>query len=66
MHESTGRTINSSSLIASNANRALHVNPPKLTRTLPQDNVAKKIKVNPGNGVKPTVDGNSTGRSLLF
>jgi hypothetical protein len=65
MHESTGRTINSSSLLISNANRSLNVNPPKLTRSLPQDNATKKLKVNHGNGVKPTIGGNSTVRSLL-
>ncbi|CAF1979591.1 unnamed protein product [Rotaria magnacalcarata] len=63
MHESTGRTINSSSLLISNANRSLNVNPPKLTRSLPQDNATKKLKVNHGNGVKPTIDGNSIVRS---
>lgn len=61
MHESTGRNVNSTSLLLSNSNRALNHNPSKLTRPpLQQENAAKKLKVGHGNGVKPTVDGNST------
>ena len=68
MHESTGRTSNSSSslLLSSNSHRALNIHPPKLTRTLQQDNASKKIKISHTNGVKPTVDGNSVARSKSF
>ncbi|CAF0773449.1 unnamed protein product [Adineta steineri] len=64
MHESTGRLTNSSSLLlSSNANRSLNIHPPKLTRTLQQENATKKLKIGHTNGVKPTVDGISTVRS---
>jgi len=63
MHESTGRSINSSSLLLSNSNRSLNINPSKITRTLQQDNSSKKFKIHHTNGVKPTNDGNSTVRS---
>ncbi|CAF2915615.1 unnamed protein product [Rotaria sp. Silwood2] len=63
MHESTNRNINSSSLLLSNANRSLNIHPPKLTRSLQQDNASKKLKISHGNGVKPIIDGNLTVRS---
>ncbi|CAF0748996.1 unnamed protein product [Rotaria sordida] len=64
MHESTNRNINSSSsLLLSNSNRSLNIHPPKLTRSLQQDNASKKLKITHGNGIKPIVDGNSTVRS---
>ena len=66
MHESTGRITNSSSpslLLSSNANRSLNIHPPKLTRTLQQENSAKKLKIGHTNGVKPTIDGNAIIRS---
>jgi hypothetical protein len=67
MHESTGRTTNSSSsLLLSNSNRSLNIHPTKLTRSLQQDNSSKKFKIGHTNGIKPTIDGNSIARSLLF
>jgi len=65
MHEPTGRSLNSSSssLLNSNSNRSLNINPPKLTRTLQQDNASKKLKINHTNGIKPINDGNSIVRS---
>lgn len=68
MHEPTGRNLNSSSssLLISNSNRSLNINPAKLSRTLQQDNAAKKLKIHHTNGVKPTNDGNSTVRSSLI
>ncbi|CAF1363183.1 unnamed protein product [Rotaria sp. Silwood1] len=64
MHESTNRSVNSSSLLlSSNSNRSLNIHPPKLTRPLPQDNASKKLKISHGNGIKPAVDGTSTVRS---
>ena len=66
MHESTGRTTNSSLLLSSNSNRSLNIHPPKLSRSLQQDNSSKKFKIGHTNGVKPTIDGNSIVRSLLF
>jgi hypothetical protein len=66
MHEPTGRNLNSSSsLLISNSNRSLNIQPSKLTRTLQQENSSKKFKINHTNGVKPTNDGNSIVRSLF-
>jgi hypothetical protein len=60
MHEPTGRNLNSSSsLLISNSNRSLNLHPPKLARTLQQENASKKLKINHTNG------SNSTVRSLF-
>jgi hypothetical protein len=63
MHEPTGRNLNSSSssLLISNSNRSLNIHPPKLTRTLQQENSSKKLKINHTNGGNSTVV-----RSLFF
>jgi len=66
MHDPTDRhtnSLSSSSMMAS-PNRLLNLHAPKLSRPSQQQNLAKKLKVNHTNGVRPTShEGNSTVRS---
>jgi hypothetical protein len=64
MHDPTDRNTNSSSTMLASPNRLLNIHPPKLSRPSQQQNLAKKMKVNHMNGVRPTSqEGNSTVRS---
>ncbi len=68
MHDPADRNTNSisSSMMLASPNRLLNLHPPKLSRPLQQQNLAKKMKVNHMNGVRPTShEGNSTVRSQL-
>jgi hypothetical protein len=69
MHDPADRNTNSisSSMMLASPNRLLNLHPPKLSRPSQQQNLAKKMKVNHMNGVRPTSqEGNSTVRSLLY
>jgi hypothetical protein len=69
MHDPADRNNNSSSssTMLASPNRLLNIHPPKLSRPSQQQNLAKKMKVNHMNGVRPTShEGNSTVRSELI
>ncbi|CAF0880304.1 unnamed protein product [Adineta steineri] len=66
MHDSTDRHTNSlSSIMSASPNRLLNIHQTKISRPAQQQNLAKKLKVNHMNGVRPTSsqEGNSTVRS---